>query len=87
MTHGNTKRDRSIRIDVHQVKVGRRYWHFTFSDAWGPLLTDEWAEPVDQHPLVDEDHPFWDAFEVWQKANHPVGAREPQHPQPKDESR
>lgn len=65
MTHGNTTRNHAIKAGVHRVRVGKRYWYFTFSDRWGPLLTDEWAEPVDNTPLADEEHPFWDAFEAW----------------------
>jgi hypothetical protein len=69
VTHGNTFRNHAAKADVHRVKVGRRYWLFTFSDQWGPLLTDEWGEPVDNTPLADEAHPFWDAFEAWQAAS------------------
>jgi hypothetical protein len=66
MTHGNAFRNHAAKRDVHRVRVGRRYWHFTFSDMWGPLLTDEWGDPVNNMPLADEAHPFWDAFEAWQ---------------------
>lgn len=69
MSHGNATRNHAIKGDVHRVRVGRRYWHFTFSDQWGPLLTDEWAEPVDNAPLADENHPFWTAFEAWLAAS------------------
>ena len=65
MTHGNTFRNYLVKRDVHRVRVGKRYWRFTFSDQWGPLLTDEWGEPVDNTPLADEQNPFWDKFEAW----------------------
>lgn len=65
--HGNTKHFRAFMSDVHRVKVGRKYWLFTYSEMCGPLLTDQYAEPVDNTPLADEEHPFWDAFEQWQK--------------------
>lgn len=68
MTHGNATRNHLLKRDVQRVRVGKRYWYFTFSDAWGPLLTDEWGEPVDNTPLADEEHPFWDKFEAWQAA-------------------
>lgn len=72
MTHGNAFRPHLIKTEVHRVRVGKRYWHFTFSDRWGPLLTDEWGEPVDNMPLADEEHPFWEAFEAWQRATSPT---------------
>lgn len=68
MAHGAIQRNHQIKADVHRVRVGKRYWHFTFSPQWGPLLTDEWAEPVDNMPLANEAHPFWDRFEVWMAA-------------------
>lgn len=68
MVHGNITRNRAVKADVHRVRVGKRFWQFTFSDAWGPLLTDEWGEPVDNAPLTDEAHPFWDKFEEWQRS-------------------
>lgn len=76
MTHGNVFRRHIDKRDVHRVRVQGpgergpgRYWLFTFSDAWGPMLTDEWGEPVDNTPLADEEHPFWDKFEAWQAAH------------------
>lgn len=65
MTHGNSSRNHLIKADVHRVRVGKRYWQFTFSQQWGPLLTNEWGEPIDNTPLSDEGHPFWDKFEAW----------------------
>lgn len=72
MAHGNSFRNHAIKADVHRVRVGGRYRRFTFSDQWGPLLTDEWGEPVSNMPLADEEHPFWDAFEAW----HAVGPKD-----------
>lgn len=74
MTHGNQFRDHTAKADVHRVRVGRRYWLFTFSPMWGPLLTDEWGDPVDNAPLADEDHPFWPQFEAWQRNREPADA-------------
>lgn len=65
MAHGNSRRNHMVKADVHRVRIGARYWQFTFSDMWGPLLTDEWGEPVNNKPLADEEHPFWDKFEAW----------------------
>lgn len=70
--HGNAHRDHAIRADVHRVRVGKKYWLFTFSEMWGPLLTDEWGEPVNNYPLGDETHPFWDKFEAWLAARTAV---------------
>jgi hypothetical protein len=74
MAHGNAFRNHLLKADVHRVRVGKRYWRFTFSEAWGPLLTDEWGETVDNTPLADEAHPFWDKFEAWQRAALTKGA-------------
>lgn len=65
MGHGNSFRIHAAKLDVHRVLVGRKYQHFTFSEACGPLLTDEWGEPVDNGPLAYEAHPFWTSFEAW----------------------
>jgi hypothetical protein len=73
MAHGNAHRNHLGKRDVHRVWAMRRYWHFTFSDQWGPILTDEWGDPANNMPLADEEHPFWDAFEVWQKARSQDG--------------
>jgi hypothetical protein len=70
MTHGNTIRNRAVKADVQRVRVGRKFWLFTFSERWGPSLCNEWAEPVNNMPLADEEHPFWDAFETWLAALH-----------------
>ena len=65
MPHGNAFRNHLVKADVHRVRVGKRYQCFTFSDQWGPHLTDEWGEPVSNVQLADEDHPFWPKFEAW----------------------
>lgn len=87
MSHGNIRRNHLLKADVHRVRVrdSRKLWTFTFSEMWGPLLTDEWGEPIDQKPLSWEEHPFWDAFEAWQKtltASNSVGGSAPNPPQP-----
>ena len=69
--HGNSFRNHAAKRDVHRVLVGRRYQNFTFSEAWGPLLTDEWGEPIDNAPLADETHAFWSPFEAWLASRHP----------------
>lgn len=66
MSHGNAFRPHAIKADIHRVRIGKKYWNFTFSPAWGPLLVDEWAQPIDNTALSDEGHPFWDKFEEWQ---------------------
>lgn len=73
--HGNAFRNHLAKRDVHRVRVGRRYMHFTFSDRWGPLLTDEWGEPVSNMPLADEEHPFWTPFETWLAARDGASSR------------
>lgn len=67
MTHGNAFRNHLAKADVHRVRVGKRYQYFRFSERWGPILTDEWGEVIDNTPLADEAHPFWDKFEEWQE--------------------
>lgn len=69
--HGNVKLNHLAKSDVYRVWVAGRFQHFTFSEDWGPLLTDEWGDPVNNDQLSNESDPFWTAFEGWMAAGKP----------------
>lgn len=81
MAHGNAHRNHAAKLGVHRVRVSGRYQSFTFSEAFGPLLTDEWGEPTDNAGLAWEANPFWDAFEAWIKTQSPATQQDQPHPE------
>lgn len=61
--HGNRKRDFLPHQD-HRIVVKGRSVFFTFSDRFGPLLTDGFGNPTKYQP-ASERAAFWTPFEAW----------------------
>jgi hypothetical protein len=73
-------------MQIHSVIVRGKTVYFTFSDRFGPFLTDKDGEDLARQPVSDR-HPFWEPFNAWladwRKA-HPKPKPEGPTPSPSD---
>ena len=53
---------------VHYVMVKGDVVYFTFSERFGPWMTDRLGDPLKKQP-ISERHPFWAPFEAWLAAH------------------